>query len=55
VTLAPSCVEDSLAAGSDLLQWMRTRISQLEKDLWNISAIETVIKKKGELVVEAER
>ena len=53
----PSFVEGSSAADSenDRLQRMKTRISQMEKDLWGIHAMAAVIKKKGELTVEAER
>ena len=50
-------VEDVSAAGSEtgLLQQMRTRISRMEKDLLGIHAMAAVIKKKGEMAVEAER
>jgi hypothetical protein len=50
-------IEDALAAGSEtnLLQQMRTRISWMEKDLMGIHAMAVVIKKKGELAMEAER
>jgi hypothetical protein len=49
--------EYALAAGSEnnLLQQMRTRISRMEKDLLGIHAMAAVIKKKGEMAVEAER
>ena len=52
-----SFVEDASAAGSEtsLLQQMRTRISRMEKDLLGIHAMAAVIKKKGELAMEAER
>ncbi|KAM0856774.1 hypothetical protein ACQ4PT_048851 [Festuca glaucescens] len=50
-------VEDVSATGSEtgLLQQMRTRISRMEKDLLGIHAMAAVIKKKGEMAVEAER
>jgi hypothetical protein len=50
-------VEDTSAAGSEtgLLQQMKTRISRMEKDLLGIHAMAAVIKKKGEMAVEAER
>jgi hypothetical protein len=50
-------VEDTSAAGSEtgFLQQMRTQISQMEKDLLGIHAMVAVIKKKGEMAVEAER
>ena len=50
-------VEDVSPAGSEtgLLQQMRTRISRMEKDLLGIHAMAAVIKKKGEMAVEAER
>ena len=52
-----SFVEDASAAGSKsgLVQQMRTRITQVEKDLLGIHAMSVVIKKKGELAMEAER
>ena len=57
VTPVPSFVEGSSAADSenDRLQRMKTRISQMEKDLRGIHAMAAVIKKKGELAIEAER
>jgi hypothetical protein len=50
-------VEDASASGSEtsLLQQMRTQISRMEKDLMGIHAMAVVIKKKGELAVEAEQ
>ena len=57
VTPVAPFVEDASAAGSEtgLLQQMRTRISRMEKDLLGIHAMAAVIKKKGELAMEAER
>ena len=50
-------VESSSAAGSKsgLVQQMRSRISWMEKDLLGIHAMAAVIKKKGELAMEAEQ
>jgi rhamnogalacturonyl hydrolase YesR len=50
-------VEDSSTAGSEtsLLQWIRTRISQMEKDPLGIHAMAAIIKTKSELAMEAER
>ncbi|KAK1692312.1 hypothetical protein QYE76_009009 [Lolium multiflorum] len=57
VTPVVPFVEDTSAAGSEtgLLQQMKTRISRMEKDLLGIHAMAAVIKKKGEMAVEAER
>jgi hypothetical protein len=57
VTLVPPFVEDSSVARSEtgLLQWMRTRIFEMKKDLRSIHAMAAVIKKKGEQAVEEER
>ena len=57
VTPVTPFVEDASATGSEtsLLQQMRTRISRMEKDLLGIHAMAAVIKKKGELAMEAER
>ena len=50
-------VEDVSSAGSEsgLVQQMKTRITRMEKDLLGIHAMAAVIKKKGELAVEAEQ
>ena len=52
-----SFVEGSLANDSenDRLQRMRTRILQMEKDMRGIHAMAAIIKKKGELAIDAER
>jgi hypothetical protein len=57
VTPVAPFVESSSAAGSEssLVQQMRSRISRMEKDLLGIHAMAAVIKKKGELVMEAEQ
>ncbi|KAK1613865.1 hypothetical protein QYE76_019382 [Lolium multiflorum] len=57
VTPVAPFVEDASAAssGTCLLQQMRTRISWMEKDLLRIHAMAAVIKKKGEVAMEAER
>jgi hypothetical protein len=53
----PSFVEGSSAADpeNDRLQRMKTRISQMERDMRNIHAMAAIIKKKGELAIDAER
>jgi hypothetical protein len=50
-------VESTSAAGSQpgLVQQMRSRISRMEKDLIGIHAMAAVIKKKGELSMNAEQ
>jgi hypothetical protein len=52
-------VESSLGAaagsGSGLVQQMHTIISRMEKDLLSIHTMAVVIKKNGELAIEAEQ
>ena len=57
VTPVTPFVENTSAAGSEsgLVQQMRTRISRIEKYLLGIHAMVAIIKKKGELAVEAEQ
>ncbi|KAK1617954.1 hypothetical protein QYE76_023471 [Lolium multiflorum] len=57
VTLVPSFVESSLAGDSesDRLQCMKARILQMENDMRGIHAMAAIIKKKGELAIDAER
>jgi hypothetical protein len=57
VTPIPSLVERSLAGDSesDRLHCMKARILQMEKDMCGIHAITAIIKKKGELAIDAER
>jgi phage shock protein A len=40
---------------NDRLQRMKTRILQMEKDMRGIHAMAAIIKKKGELAIDAER
>jgi hypothetical protein len=53
----PSFIEGSSTNDSenDRLQLMRTRIRQLEQDMCGLHAIAAIIKKKGELAIDAER
>jgi hypothetical protein len=53
----PSLVEGSSANDSenDRLQRMRTCIRQLEQDTRGLHAMAAIIKKKGELAIDAER
>ena len=53
----PSFAEGSSATDSenDRLQRMKTRILQMEKDMRGIHAMAAIIKKKGELAIDAER
>ena len=53
----PSFVEGSSANNSenDRLQRMKARILQMEKDMRGIHAMADIIKKKGELAIDAER
>ena len=53
----PSFAEGSSANDSenDRLQRMKTRILQMEKDMCCIHAMAAIIKKKGELAIDAER
>jgi hypothetical protein len=53
----PSFIEGSSAADpeNDRLQRIKTQISQLERYMCGVHAMETTIKKKGELAIEAER
>jgi hypothetical protein len=57
VAPVPSFAEGSLANASehDRLQHMKTRILQLEQDMRGLHAMATIIKKKGELAIDAER
>jgi hypothetical protein len=56
VTPVVPFVESASAAGSEsgLVQQMRSRMSWMEKDLLGIHAMAAVIKKNGELAMEAE-
>jgi hypothetical protein len=40
---------------NDRLQRMKTRIAQMEKDMRGIHVMAVIIKKKGELAINAER
>ncbi|KAM0873436.1 hypothetical protein ACQ4PT_038066 [Festuca glaucescens] len=59
VTPVVPFVESSLGSAteteSSLVQQMRSKISRMEKDLLGIHAMAAVIKKKGELAIEAEQ
>jgi hypothetical protein len=57
VASVPSFVEGSSADGSesDRLQRMKARILQMERDMRGIHAMAAIIKKKGELAIDAER
>jgi hypothetical protein len=57
VTIVPSFVEGSLAGDSesDRFHHMKARILQMEKDMCGIHAMAGIIKKKGELAIDAER
>ncbi|KAK1692444.1 hypothetical protein QYE76_009141 [Lolium multiflorum] len=57
VAPVPSFVECSSAGDSenDRLQQMRTSIRQLEQDMCVLHGMAAIIKKKGELAIEAER
>ncbi|KAK1612202.1 hypothetical protein QYE76_035875 [Lolium multiflorum] len=57
VSPVPSFTNDSSGACSenDRLQRMKDRISQMEKDMCSTYALATIIRKKNELVVDAER
>jgi hypothetical protein len=56
VTLVPSFAEGSLAnvSKNDRLQHMKTRILHMKKDMRGIHAMAAIIKKKGELAIDAE-
>jgi hypothetical protein len=53
----PSFVEGSSAddSESDRLQRLKARILQMERDIRGIHAMAAIIKKKGELAIDAER
>jgi hypothetical protein len=53
----PSFVEGPSAddSESDRLQRMKTQILQIEGDMRGIHAMAAIIKKKGELAIDAER
>ena len=53
----PSYTDDSSGAysESDRLQRMKGRITQMEKDMRSTYALASIIKKKNELAVDAER
>jgi hypothetical protein len=57
VAPVPSFAESSSAGDSqnDRLQQMRTCIRQLEQDMRVLHGMAAIIKKKGELAIEAER
>ncbi|KAK1615683.1 hypothetical protein QYE76_021200 [Lolium multiflorum] len=57
VTPVPSFVEGSSAnvSENDQLQRMKTRILQMEKDMCGIHAMAAIIKKKGEIAIDAKR
>ncbi|KAK1670877.1 hypothetical protein QYE76_059036 [Lolium multiflorum] len=57
VAHVPSFTESSSAgdAENDRLRQMRTRIHQLEQDMRVLHGMATIIKRKGELAIEAER
>jgi hypothetical protein len=57
VAPVPSFAEGSSANDSenDRLQRMKTRIHQLEQDMRGLYAMDAIIKKKGELAIDAER
>jgi hypothetical protein len=57
VAYVPSFVEGSSAgeSKSDRLQRMKTRISQMERDTRNVHAMAAIIKKKGEIALDAKR
>jgi cytochrome c556 len=57
VAPVPSFAEGSSADDSehDLLQRMKTRIAQMERDMRNLRAMAAIIKEKGEMDVDAER
>ncbi|KAK1618766.1 hypothetical protein QYE76_024283 [Lolium multiflorum] len=56
VAHVPSFAEGSSANDSenDHLQGLKTRILQMEKDMHGIQAMAAIIKKKGELAIDAE-
>jgi hypothetical protein len=55
VPFAESSSGAAASSKSGLVQQMRSRISRMEKDLLGIHAMAAVIKKKGELAIEAEQ
>jgi type II secretory pathway component PulJ len=57
VVHVPSFVGSSSAndSESDRLQQMKTRITQMERDMRNIHAMEAITKMKGETAFDAER
>jgi hypothetical protein len=57
VAPVPSFVKGSSAddSESDRLQRMKIRILQKERDMRDIHAMAAIIKKKGELAIDAER
>jgi hypothetical protein len=57
VTHVPSFAEGSSTnvSENDRLQRMKTHIPQMEKDMRGIHAMAAIIKKKGELAIDAEQ
>ncbi|KAM0880055.1 hypothetical protein ACQ4PT_033840 [Festuca glaucescens] len=55
VPFAESSSGTAAGTESGLVQQMRSKISRMEKDLLGIHAMAAVIKKKGELAIEAEQ